>query len=238
MRDLVAPSQVEDDIQGFGVGHPAGRVLGETLRLVHPGVGGDDREGAADPGDHHRDSRPEVGPAAEALPAVYVDGEEDRLGEEEDPLDRERDPEGVGVALHEPRPEQAELEAQHGACDRSTAKVTAIALVQRRARRIASPSSRLRATQFAIRMIAGNATPMQARTMWNPTAHFRADQGRGRGMSRGRRYRANVERSRRRIEREERQARGERTSAEVAADEILQRILPDGHRAKRRSQGP
>ena len=56
-------------------------------------------------------------PAAEPLPAVDVDREEDRLGEEEDALDREGDPEGVAEALHEARPEQAELEAEHGAGD-------------------------------------------------------------------------------------------------------------------------
>ena len=32
----------------------------EALRLVHPRVHGDDRERAADPGDHDRHARPEV----------------------------------------------------------------------------------------------------------------------------------------------------------------------------------
>ena len=117
VRDLVAGRRVEQDLQRLGVDHLAGGVEGEALRLVHPGVGGDHREGAADAGDHHRHARPPVRPAAQPLPAVDVDREEDRLGEEEEALDREGDPEGVAEALHEARPEQAELEAEHGAGD-------------------------------------------------------------------------------------------------------------------------
>ena len=49
------------------------------------------------------------------LPAVDVDRDEDRLGEEEDPLEAERDPEGLAPLAHELRPEQPELEAQHRA---------------------------------------------------------------------------------------------------------------------------
>ncbi len=117
VRDLVAGGGVEEDLQRLGFDHLAGGVEGEALRLVHPGVGGDDGEGAADPGHEHRYPRPEVGPAAEPLPAVDVDREEDRLEEEEDPLDPEGDPEGGAEAVHEVRPEQAELEAQDGAGD-------------------------------------------------------------------------------------------------------------------------
>ena len=117
VRHLVGQAGLKSTLQRLGVDHLAGGVEGEALRLVHPGVGGDHREGAADPGDHHRHPGPEVRPAAQPLPAVDVDREEDRLGEEEDPLDREGDPEGVAEALHESRPEQAELEAEHGAGD-------------------------------------------------------------------------------------------------------------------------
>ena len=40
--------------------------------------------------------------------------------------------------------------------------------------------------------------------------------------------------ARKRLERDERKARGERTPAEQTADDVLQRILPDGHKEKRR----
>ncbi len=52
-----------------------------------------------------------------------------------------------------------------------TAKVTAIAFDQRRASRMASSSPRLSPSQLAIRMIAGKATPMQARTMWKASVN-------------------------------------------------------------------
>ena len=117
VRDLVARRRVEEDLSGLDVDDLAGGVEGEALRLVHPGVGGDHGEGAADAGDHHRHPGPAVGPAAEPLPAVDVDRDEDRLGEEEDPLDREGDAEGVAEAVHELRPEQAHLEGEHRAGD-------------------------------------------------------------------------------------------------------------------------
>ncbi len=49
-----------------------------------------------------------------------------------------------------------------------TANRTATAFDQRRASRSASASSCLRPRYSAISMIAGKATPKQARTMWNP----------------------------------------------------------------------
>ena len=53
----------------------------------------------------------------EPVPAVDVDRDEDRLGEEEDPLDREAGAEDVAPALHELRPEQPHLEGEDRAGD-------------------------------------------------------------------------------------------------------------------------
>ena len=50
-------------------------------------------------------------------PAVDVDRDEDRLGEEEDALEGERHAEGLAPLAHEPRPQQAELEREHRAGD-------------------------------------------------------------------------------------------------------------------------
>ncbi len=116
VRDLVGDRGVEDDLQRLDVGDlPVDER--EPLRLIHPGVGGDHGEGAAEPGDHDRNARPEVRPAREPLPAVDVDRDEDRLHEEEDPLDREQDPEHAAEAPRELGPQEPELERQHGAGD-------------------------------------------------------------------------------------------------------------------------
>ena len=97
----------------------AGRVEREARRRVHPRVRRDHRGAAHDAGQHDRDTGPEVGPGLQALPAEDVDGDEDRLGEEEQPLERERDPERLAPLAHEPRPQQPELEAQHRAGHRA-----------------------------------------------------------------------------------------------------------------------
>ena len=75
--------------------------------------------GAAEAGDRDGHAGPEVRPAGQALPAVDVDRDEDRLDEEEDALDREGRPEDVAEAAHELRPQQAELEREHRAGDRA-----------------------------------------------------------------------------------------------------------------------
>src|SRR4051794_22241172 len=59
-------------------------------------------------------TRPEVRPGGQALPAEDVDRDEDRLEEEEDPLDREQHAEDLAEAAGELRPQQAELEREHG----------------------------------------------------------------------------------------------------------------------------
>ncbi len=115
--DLVGDRGIEDHLQRLDVGHRSVRAEREPLRLVHPGVGGDNRERAAKPGDYDRDARPEVRPSREAVPAEDVDRDEDRFEEEEDPLDREQNPEDAAEAPGELRPQEAELERQHGAGD-------------------------------------------------------------------------------------------------------------------------
>ena len=62
---------------------------------------------------------PEVRPRLQPAPAEDVDRDEDRLGEEEDALEGERHAERLAPLAHEPRPQQAELEAQHGAGHRA-----------------------------------------------------------------------------------------------------------------------
>ena len=62
---------------------------------------------------------PEVRPRPQPTPAEDVDRNEDRLGEEEQTLEREGHTEGRAPLAHEPRPQQPELEAQHGAGHRA-----------------------------------------------------------------------------------------------------------------------
>ena len=52
-----------------------------------------------------------------------------------------------------------------------TAKRTAATFDQRRASPSATSSLRFRPIQLAISIIAGKATPMQARMMWNPSVN-------------------------------------------------------------------
>jgi len=51
----------------------------------------------------------------DAPAAVQIDAEEDRLREEREALERERQADGLAECPHEPRPQQAELERKHGA---------------------------------------------------------------------------------------------------------------------------
>jgi hypothetical protein len=58
-----------------------------------------------------------VHPARQALPSVQVDAREDRLQEEEDPLEAERHAEHRAIGAHEPWPQQPHLERQDGSGD-------------------------------------------------------------------------------------------------------------------------
>ena len=119
VEELVAGRRVEEHLEGPDVGDVAGGVQVESLGLVHPGVHGDHGEGAADPGDHDGNGGEHVRSGREPVPAVDIDGDEDRLEEEEDSLDREADSESVTEPAREPRPEQAELEGEDGARHRA-----------------------------------------------------------------------------------------------------------------------
>ena len=94
-------------------------VLGEARRCVHPRVGGDHRHAAEDPRQDDRNPGPEVRPRLEPTPTEDVDRDEDRFGEEEQPFERERHAERLAPLAHEPRPQQAELETEHGAGHRA-----------------------------------------------------------------------------------------------------------------------
>ncbi len=118
VRDLVGDRRVEDHLPRVDGGDLAGRRR-EPLRLVHPRVHRHDRIGAAEARDHDRDTRPEVRPRREVLPAEDVDRDEDRLEEEEDALDREQHPEHPAEPPRERGPQEAELEREHRAGDRS-----------------------------------------------------------------------------------------------------------------------
>src|SRR3954449_13479609 len=110
---LVPEGAVEEHAHGSDVDDPP-VAQGEAGGLVHPAVGGDDRQRAAEARRRPRHAGPEVRPRAHAVPAVDVDRDEDRLEEEEQPLDREWDAEGCAEAAHQPGPQQAQLEREHG----------------------------------------------------------------------------------------------------------------------------
>jgi hypothetical protein len=116
---LVGHRPVEERVECVDVGGGAVLCELEAVRLIHPRVRSHHRPSAAKARDRDRDARPEVRPPGQALPAVDVDGDEDRLGEEEDALERERKPEHVAEAAHELGPEQAHLEREHRPRDRA-----------------------------------------------------------------------------------------------------------------------
>ena len=84
----------------------------EAGRVIHPAVDRDHRQRAGEAGDRDRDAAGEVGAGREAVPAVDVDADEDRLQEEGEALDREAKAEDVAEAGGEVGPEQAQLEAE------------------------------------------------------------------------------------------------------------------------------
>ena len=85
---------------------------GEPARTVHPGVHGDDHQRTREAGYDDRNPGEEMSTRGEAVPAVDVDGDEDRLDEEGERLEREPEAEDVTERRHETGPEKAELEAE------------------------------------------------------------------------------------------------------------------------------
>ncbi len=86
--------------------------LPHSARDVHPRVRGDDEQGRQGARDGDRDHRQPVSPGGQALPPVEVQADEDRLDEEREALEGERQAERSAVAGHERRPQQAELEGE------------------------------------------------------------------------------------------------------------------------------
>ena len=91
----------------------------ESGGVVHPRVDRHHTEGADDACDAHRDEHRQVPPWWHPAPAVQIDAEEYRLDEERQSLERERQSEYVTEPAHQPRPEQAHLEAEDGAGHRT-----------------------------------------------------------------------------------------------------------------------
>jgi hypothetical protein len=112
---LRAEHRCEDRLAHIDVHRLAGRVEGEAARGVHPGVRGHDAERPHQGGQRQGQAEPEVRPRLEPAPAVQVDGDEDRLEEERPGLDPEAEAEDIAPPAHHPRPQQTELEGQHGA---------------------------------------------------------------------------------------------------------------------------
>ena len=70
----------------------------EAAGMVHPAVDGDHHQRAGEAGEHDRDAAREVRARREAVPAVDVDADEDRLDEEREALDREAEAEHAAEA--------------------------------------------------------------------------------------------------------------------------------------------
>jgi hypothetical protein len=115
--ELQERAWVEHRAPGVHVGHPPAGGEGEAGGHVHPGVDGDDAVAAEDAGGHHRREHPQVQAGRKPVPAVEVDAQEDRFGEERQALERERQPEDIAEAAHQSRPQQPHLEAEHRAGD-------------------------------------------------------------------------------------------------------------------------
>ena len=116
---FVGHGLVEDHRPRIDVDDLAHRVQPEPGRFVHPGIGSNDGCRATDTGDHYGYTGPKVWPRREPAPSVDVDGDEDRLEEEEQPFDREGNAVRAAEATHEPWPQEAELEREHRAGDRA-----------------------------------------------------------------------------------------------------------------------
>jgi hypothetical protein len=91
----------------------------EARGTVHPGVGGDDEDPGEDPPEGYENAGGEVEAGGDAVPAVQVDPEEDRLGEEGESLQGEGEPDDPARERHEPGPQQPQFEGEDGSGDRA-----------------------------------------------------------------------------------------------------------------------
>ena len=113
VRCLQGHRGVEDHPQRVDGDHGAIGILREARGCVHPRIGSDDRNTAEDPGQDDGHTGPEVRPRRQPAPAEDIDRDEDRFGKEEHTLEPEWHAERRTPLAHKPRPQQAELEAQH-----------------------------------------------------------------------------------------------------------------------------
>ena len=139
-------------------------------RRVHPRVHREDAERAGNTRQRDRDQNGAMLLGWHAFPAVEVDAEEDRLEEERDALQRERQPDHVAELAHELRPQQAHLEAEDRARHRADGEQhrrdlrPSLGETERdRRRRRESPRP------WITQIIAGNATPKHDNTMCVPS---------------------------------------------------------------------
>ena len=118
MPELVTERAGEKRLEYVDV-DDAARVDRDAAGRVHPGVGRKDTECAEEPGRRKREADQEVGTRAQALPAVEVDADEDRLHEEGQALDCKPEAEGGAEAAHHSRPQDPELEREDRPGDRA-----------------------------------------------------------------------------------------------------------------------
>ena len=112
VRDLFDPRCAEHRGDGVDVEYPAA-LPDETPGLVHDLVHQRDEEGGRGAAHRHRNARRQVQPGRHAVPSVQIDAQEDRLGKEGVPLQREGQAHHFTERVHEPWPEQSELEREH-----------------------------------------------------------------------------------------------------------------------------
>src|SRR6267378_4989504 len=85
----------------------------ESGRRVHPRIRDDDEDSGSRAAQRDDAAGGEVGRPRDQVPTVQVDAEEDRLGEEREPFERERHPDDGAREPHELGPQEAQLERQH-----------------------------------------------------------------------------------------------------------------------------
>ena len=86
----------------------------EPGRVLHPRVHRQDHERAGNPREGYRNAAQEMQSRGESVPSVDVDGDEDRLDEEGDPLEREPQAKHIPERRHEAGPQEPHFEAENG----------------------------------------------------------------------------------------------------------------------------
>ncbi len=118
VQDLMEARGVQHGCDRVDLGEPAVNKL-EAGRRVLPRVGRHDEYS----GEHaaHRDDHPGQPVQQRRQPVTTVEkhAEEDRLGKKREAFEGKRHPDDRARLRHEARPEQTELERQHGAGDRA-----------------------------------------------------------------------------------------------------------------------